>query len=134
VCHDGSSMVMSLSSSAKHSKDSTIRSKSRVCLQRHTIQPLMAFAKAFNMTIRKLLKKFISKSQRDWDDKLGECLWDYHTTVRTLTKAIPFSLVYGCEIILPLEIQIPSLSIALTTKMKMRRSIDCDSRARSFGR
>jgi len=32
------------------------------------------FAEAFNKTIRKLLKKFVSKSQRDWDDKLGECL------------------------------------------------------------
>ena len=29
----------------------------------------------------------------------------------------PFSLVYGCEAVLPLEIQIPSLRIALATKM-----------------
>jgi len=54
-------------------------------------------AEPFNETIRKLLKKFISKSQGDWDDKLGECLWFYRTTVRTLMKAMPFSLVYGCE-------------------------------------
>ena len=33
-------------------------------------------------------------------------------------KATPFSLVYGCEAILPLEIQISSLRIALTTEMK----------------
>ena len=32
-------------------------------------------AEAFNKTIGRLLKKFISKSQRDWDGKLGECLW-----------------------------------------------------------
>ena len=68
-------------------------------------------AEAFNKTIRKLLKKLISKSQRDWDDKLGECLWAYRTIVRTLTKTTPFSLVYGCEAVLPLEIQIPSLRI-----------------------
>jgi len=61
-------------------------------------------AEAFNKTIEKLLKKFISKSQRDWDDKLGECLWAYHTTVRTPTKATPLSLVYECEAIIPLEI------------------------------
>ena len=36
---------------------------------------------AFNKTIGKLLKKFVSKSQRDWDDKLGECLWAYRTTI-----------------------------------------------------
>ena len=36
-------------------------------------------AEAFNKTISKLLKKFVLKSQRDWDDKLGECLWAYRT-------------------------------------------------------
>jgi len=41
----------------------------------------------------------------------------YCTTVRTLTKASLFSLVYGCEAVLPLEIQIPSLRVALTTRM-----------------
>jgi len=56
--------------------------------------------KAFNKTIEKLLKKFISKSQRDWDDKLGECLWAYRMTVRIPMKATPFSLVYGCETVL----------------------------------
>ena len=38
-------------------------------------------------------------------------------TVRTPTKATPFSLVYGCEAVLPLEIQIPSLRVALTAEM-----------------
>ena len=74
-------------------------------------------AKAFNKTIGKLLKKFVSKSQRDWDDKLDECLWAYRTTVQSPTKATPFSLVYGCEAVLPLEIQISSLRVALTAKM-----------------
>ena len=72
---------------------------------------------AFNKTIGKLLKKFVSKSQRDWDDKLGEYLWAYRTTVRTLTKVTLFSLVHGCEAVLPLEIQILSLHVALTTEM-----------------
>ena len=72
---------------------------------------------AFNKTIGKLLKKFVSKSQHDWDDKLGEFLWAYRTTVQTPTKAIPFSLVYGCEAVLPLEIQISSLRVALTAEM-----------------
>ena len=75
-------------------------------------------AEAFNKTIRKLLKKCVPKSQRDWDDKFGECLWAYRTTLRTLTKATQFFfLVYGCEAVLPLEIQIPSLHVALTTEM-----------------
>ena len=39
------------------------------------------------------------------------------TTVRTATKATPFSLVYGCEAVLPLKIQIPSLRIAIASSM-----------------
>ena len=74
-------------------------------------------AEAFNKTIAKILKKFISRSQRDWDEKLCECLWAYRTTVCTTTKAMPFSLVYGCEAVLPLEIQIPSLRIAVASSM-----------------
>ena len=79
--------------------------------------PANGLAEAFNKTIAKILKKFVSRSQRDWDEKLGECLWAYRTTVRTPTKATPFSLVYGCEAVLPLEIQIPSLRIAITSGM-----------------
>jgi len=37
--------------------------------------------------------------------------------VRTPTKATLFSLEYGCEVVLPLEIQIPSLRVILTTEM-----------------
>src|SRR3954471_5358977 len=39
------------------------------------------------------------------------------TTVHTATKATPFSPVYGCEAVLPLKIQIPSLRIAITSSM-----------------
>src|SRR5436190_4831073 len=57
--------------------------------------PANGLTEAFNKTIGKLLKKFVSRTKRDWDEKLGECLWAYRTTVRTPTKATPFSLVYG---------------------------------------
>ena len=62
------------------------------------------FVEVFNNTTGKILKKFVSKSQCDWDDKLGECLWAYRTIVRTPKKAMPFSLVYRCEAVLLLEI------------------------------
>ena len=73
-------------------------------------------AEAFNKTIIKLLKKFVS-NKRDWDEKLGECLWAYRTTVRAPIGNTPFFLVYGCEAVIPLEIQMPSLRVALMTKI-----------------
>ncbi|GKV04930.1 hypothetical protein SLEP1_g17015 [Rubroshorea leprosula] len=70
-------------------------------------------AKAFNKTLCNLLKKVVSKSKRDWHERIGEALWAYRTTHCTPTKATPYSLVYGVEAVLPLECQILSLRIAI---------------------
>lgn len=55
----------------------------------------------------------VSGNKRDWHDRLPEALWAYRTRVRGASHATPFSLVYGCEAVLPLEIQIPSLRVAV---------------------
>ena len=65
-----------------------------------------------------VLKKFISSNKRDWNEKLSKCLWAYRIIVRTPTDNTPFSVVYGCETVIPLEIQMPSLRVALMTGMK----------------
>ena len=63
-------------------------------------------AKAFNKTLGNLLKKMVSKTKRDWHERIGEVLWAYRTTFQTPTQATPYSLVYGVEADLPLERQI----------------------------
>ncbi|KAL0305268.1 UNVERIFIED_CONTAM: hypothetical protein Scaly_2990800 [Sesamum calycinum] len=68
---------------------------------------------AFNKTLCNLLKKVVAKSKRDWHERTEEALWAYRTTVRTLTQATPYALVYGVKAVLPLEQQIPSLRIAI---------------------
>jgi len=68
---------------------------------------------AFNKTLGKILKKTVHRHRRDWHGRLFEALWAYRVTVRTPTRATPYSLVYGCEAVLPLEIQLPSLRVAL---------------------
>ena len=46
-------------------------------------------------------------SYKDWH----EMLHGYQTSVRTSTGAMPFSLVYKMEVMLPFEVEIPSLRI-----------------------
>lgn len=70
-------------------------------------------AEAFNKTLCKLLKKVVTKNKRDWHDKLLEALWAYRTTTCTPTGMTPYSLVFGGEAILPIEVQIPSLRVAI---------------------
>ncbi|XP_049347808.1 uncharacterized protein LOC125812345 [Solanum verrucosum] len=70
-------------------------------------------AEAFNKTLCNLLKKVVSKSKRDWHERMEEALWAYRTTYRTPTQATPYSLAFGVEAVLPLERQIPSLRLAI---------------------
>ncbi|XP_070046016.1 uncharacterized protein [Nicotiana tomentosiformis] len=70
-------------------------------------------AEAFNKTLCNLLKKVVSKSKRDWNDRMEKALWAYRKTHCTPTQATPYSLVYGVEVVLPLERQIPSLRMAV---------------------
>jgi hypothetical protein len=44
-------------------------------------------------------------------------VWAYRTTIRTSTRMTPYSLVYGGEAVLPLEMQIASLRVAIHEKL-----------------
>ena len=48
---------------------------------------------------------------KDWHEKLPFALHAYRTGVRTSTGTIPYSLVYGMEAVLPIEVEIPSLRV-----------------------
>ncbi|XP_015072546.1 uncharacterized protein LOC107016654 [Solanum pennellii] len=71
--------------------------------------PAKGLAEIFNKTLGNLLKKVVAKNKRDWHERVGEGLWAYSTTFRTATQATPFSLLYGIEVVLPLEKKISSL-------------------------
>ena len=50
---------------------------------------------------------------RDWSKKLSFALWAYRTSFRNSIGATPYSLVYGMEAVLPIEIEMGSLRVAL---------------------
>ncbi|XXG82631.1 hypothetical protein AAC387_Pa10g0537 [Persea americana] len=78
---------------------------------------------AFNKTLCKILKKMVSSHKKEWGNKLLEALWAYRTTVRGPTRRTPFSLAYGCEAVVHLEIQIPSLRISLQNDMTQENNV-----------
>ena len=53
------------------------------------------------------------ETSRDWSEKLPFALWAYRTSFRTSTRATPYSLVYGMEVVLPFEIEMGSLRVTL---------------------
>ncbi|KAI5406969.1 hypothetical protein KIW84_053284 [Lathyrus oleraceus] len=55
---------------------------------------------------------------KDWHEMLPFALHEYRMSVRTSTGATPFSLVYGMEAVLPVEVQIPSLRVLMDVKLQ----------------
>ncbi|KAK5836098.1 hypothetical protein PVK06_011847 [Gossypium arboreum] len=71
---------------------------------------------AANKNIKKIVGK-ITETYKDWHEKLPFALYAYRTSVRTSTRATPYSLVYGMEAVLPIEVEIPSLQVLSELKL-----------------
>ena len=67
---------------------------------------------AVNKNIKRILRRMIETS-RDWSEKLPFALWAYRTSFHTSTGATPYSLVYDMKVVLPVEIEMGSLRVAL---------------------
>ena len=53
------------------------------------------------------------ETSRDWSEKLPFALWAYRTSFHTSTGSTPYSMVYAMEAMLPIEIEMGSLRVAL---------------------
>ncbi|KAL0546985.1 hypothetical protein IC582_016905 [Cucumis melo] len=71
---------------------------------------------AANKNIKRIIEK-MTITYKDWHEMLPFALHGYRTSVRTSTGATQFSLVYGMEIVLPLEVEIPSLRVLMEAKL-----------------
>ena len=67
---------------------------------------------AINKNIKRILRKMVETS-RDWSENLPFKLWAYRTSFHTSTGATLYSLVYGIEAVLHVEIEMRSLRVAL---------------------
>ncbi|KAJ9547969.1 LOW QUALITY PROTEIN: hypothetical protein OSB04_020512 [Centaurea solstitialis] len=64
-------------------------------------------AESSNKTIINSIRKRLKAAKGRWVEELPSVLWANRTTPRTSTGQTPFSLVYGCEAVLPIESQVP---------------------------
>ncbi|KAI3746808.1 hypothetical protein L6452_09249 [Arctium lappa] len=68
----------------------------------------MVLAESSNKTISNSLKTRLKAAKGKWVEELPSVLWANRTTPRTSTGQTPFSLVYGCEAVLPIEVRLPT--------------------------
>lgn len=57
------------------------------------------------------IKKQLGKAKGNWVDELPEVLWSYRTPPQTSTRERMFSLAYGAEEMLPVEIMMSLIRI-----------------------
>ncbi|PKI57293.1 hypothetical protein CRG98_022315 [Punica granatum] len=72
---------------------------------------------AANKNIKKIIEK-MTVNYKDWHEMLPYALLAYRTSVRTSTGATPYSLVYGMEAVLQIEVEIPSMRILAETELE----------------
>jgi hypothetical protein len=61
-------------------------------------------AESSNKTLVKLIKKKIEDNPKRWHEVLSEALWAHHISRHGATKVTRFELVYGQEVVLPVEV------------------------------
>jgi hypothetical protein len=68
---------------------------------------------AINKVLITMLRRIIGIHKTSWHTMLFSALWAYRTSVKSATGFTPFQLVYGIEVVLSIECEIPSLKLAI---------------------
>jgi len=69
-------------------------------------------AESSNKILIKLIKKKIEENPRRWHEVLSEALWAHRISRHGATKVTPFELVYGQEVVLPVEVNLDAYRLA----------------------
>jgi hypothetical protein len=69
-------------------------------------------AKSTNKIIKANLRKVVNNNPSNWDELLSKVLSAYRTSKRLSINTTPFSLVYGHDAVLLVEITVQSLRVA----------------------
>ena len=77
-----------------------------------------------NGILCKIITKTLHGNASNWDYELFNALWAYRCSVKGPTKSTPFQLVYGLEAILPIEVELPSLRIAIDQRLGDEESLN----------
>jgi hypothetical protein len=66
-------------------------------------------AESSNKVILNGIKKRLEEAKGRWVEELPTVLWTFRTTPRSSTGETPYSLTYGVEAVIPLEVGLPTL-------------------------
>ncbi|GJX06081.1 reverse transcriptase domain-containing protein [Tanacetum coccineum] len=65
---------------------------------------VVSLVEVTNREIIKGMERTLGKAHQAWIDELPQSLWAHQTTPKSSNIEIPFSLVYGSEVVIPIEV------------------------------
>jgi hypothetical protein len=80
--------------------------------------------KSFNKTLHNGLTKICGINKDDRDDKIPTILWAYRSAYKQSTGQTPFKLVYGQEVVIPLQFWTNSDRVAVVAKFDESKSVN----------
>ena len=66
---------------------------------------------ASNKRLLKILGKMTKENEKGWKEELPTSLWAHRTTISQATRTSPFSLVYGIEVVIPIDLVRPVVKL-----------------------
>jgi len=64
-------------------------------------------AESCNKSLIRIIKKLLEDNKHNWDSKLKYALWADRVTIKRSTVNSPFKLVYGTEVVFPIQLTLP---------------------------
>jgi hypothetical protein len=81
-------------------------------------------AESSNKILLKLIKKKVDEHPRRWHEVLSEALWAHRISRHGATKVTSFELVYGQEVVLPIEVNLQACRVARQNDLLAREYTD----------
>ena len=69
-----------------------------------------------NRTLLQGIKARLERAKETWMDELYHVLWAYRITPRFSTGETPFTLAFGTEAVIPIELELPSVRVEAFNK------------------
>ena len=109
-----------ISDNGQHFKGETEKLLWQFNIQHHKSWPYCpqtnGAVEAANKNVGWILKRS-TNNYKDWHLQLLYALWGYRISIRSSMGATPYSLVYGMEVVLPIEMGVHSLRTVLESEI-----------------
>ncbi|GJW05103.1 reverse transcriptase domain-containing protein [Tanacetum coccineum] len=76
-----------------------------------------------NRSLGEGIKARLDERSRDWIEELPHVLWAHRTMIKSSNGETPFSLTYGTEVVIPVEIGMPTLRTAEIDQAKNNEAL-----------